>query len=77
MATSFTPETCPVSKDTKEFTGLSSEMLRILRKLKRDLKNCPSCDYFEDCPTLKAFNSSVAAAIATVNEEWNLTVPIE
>ncbi len=70
----FTPETCPVKKDTQAMTGLSAEMQRTLRKLKRDLRRCPACEFVENCPTLKAFNSTVDAAILAVNEEWQQAI---
>jgi hypothetical protein len=66
------PQDCPILEDTAHLQGLSQDMLRTLRKLKRDLRNCEKCACVYDCPVLKEFNASVQTAIQEVLDEWNL-----
>ena len=46
-------------------------MIVAMRKLRRDLENCPSCPHYPDCPILDQFNAAVAIAIEQVNAIWN------
>jgi len=73
MSQTYSPENCPIKARAKTISSLSAEMRRTLRKLRSDLRHCPECSAGEDCPILAHFNGQVQAAIAAVNEEWNMT----
>jgi len=62
---------CPVQRHTREIKSHSRSMLVAMRKLRRDLENCPRCTHYPDCPILKQFNAAVAIAIEQVNAFWN------
>lgn len=70
------PPSCPIYGDVAAISGLSRDMRRQLRKLKRDLQACDSCAQMDNghCPFLDSFQSQVNAAITAVTEEWNLAV---
>ncbi len=61
---------CPILQDTQQIQGLSHDLTKSIRKLRRDLRKCQSCPSFEDCPTLKEFNSIVDAAILATPARW-------
>jgi hypothetical protein len=63
---------CPVQKDVSQIQDLSKDLTRSMRKLRRDLLACQSCDAAEDCPVLREFNLNVTAAIDQITDEWNL-----
>jgi hypothetical protein len=72
------PASCPiydeVAADVVALTGLSRDMLRTLRKLKRDLVACGECPNYDgrQCPFLSEFQAQTNAAINEVWEEWNM-----
>ena len=70
------PPSCPIYGDVAAISDLSRDMLRQLRKLRRDLQACESCQEMDDgkCLFLESFHSQVNQAINTVTEEWNLAV---
>jgi hypothetical protein len=76
------PPSCPIygdiAADVAALTGLSRDMLRQLRKLRRDLKACEECPNYDpglsgnrQCPFLSEFQAQTNAAINEVWEEWN------
>jgi hypothetical protein len=72
----MTPSNCPVLEDTARISGLSHDLVRTLRKLRRDLLACRKCSCFEACPILADFNSKVQLAISEVSDEWDCTPPL-
>ena len=65
--------TCPVCHDTQRITTLSKDMIRAIRKLRRDLKACESCSIDpEDCPIRQNLNSQIQVAIQEVVDTWGL-----
>ena len=67
------PSPCPVLDDTVLIQSLSTDLVKTLRKLRRDLRACESCPGVDECPVLKNFNGQVTTAIHEVIEEWGLT----
>ncbi len=66
-----TTPACPVLQDTQHIQGLSHDLTKALRKLRRDLTRCEQCPSYDDCPILKEFNSQVQAALDEVSAEWD------
>jgi hypothetical protein len=64
---------CPVLQDTRNIQGLSHDLAKSIRKLRRDLKACESCPSYDECAVLKEFNSLVQSAINEVSAEWDQT----
>lgn len=61
---------CPILQDTHQIQGLSHDLTRTLRKLRRDLLACQKCPNYDNCQVLKDFNSLVEIAITEASEEW-------
>jgi hypothetical protein len=65
--------TCPVCNDKAKITSLSKDMVRLLRKLRRDMRACNTCTVDKDaCPILIDLNSQILIAINSVQEAWDL-----
>lgn len=64
---------CPIGADVSLVVALSVSLGKALRKLRRDLRLCERCQKGEDCPLRQVYQSKVQAAIAQVQDEWNLT----
>lgn len=69
----MTPQSCPIREDVSRIQAHSQNLVKIMRKLRRDLNTCQNCACVEDCEVLKTFHSKVQAALLEVTEEWNLT----
>ncbi len=64
---------CPVCHDTKRIATLSKDMIRAIRKLRRDLKACNQCSIDpEDCPIRQNLDSQIQTAIQEVMKELDL-----
>lgn len=64
---------CQVCHDTQRISTLSKDMIRSIRKLRRDLKACTSCSVDPaDCPIRQNLSSQVQIAVQSVSDEWNL-----
>lgn len=63
---------CPVLRDTGQAVQLSHDLTRSLRRLRRDLGRCQSCERVAACTILAHFNGLVNQAIEEVVAEWNL-----
>lgn len=63
---------CPIQQDTAVLQSLSFDMLRTMRRIRRQLLNCPSCPAFDNCPTLDKLNTTIKTAISEITEEWQL-----
>jgi len=66
------PIECPIQKGAEKLSGLSEDMIRTMRQLRQDLKDCPECPLYWECPTLTHLNTSVQTAIQEVVDEWGL-----
>jgi hypothetical protein len=64
-------ENCPVKKDTEEIVGLGVDMVKALRRLRRDLQACERCGRL-NCGILETFHTQVDIAIQELNEEWGV-----
>jgi hypothetical protein len=62
---------CPVLQDTRQIQGLSHDLTKSLRKLRRDLDNCAKCPNYDNCQVLKDFNNMVNTALSEVAAEWD------
>ena len=67
----ITPVSCPVLRHVNHISGLSENLVRAMRLLRRDLDACAACPSGGDCPVLQDFNRQVQAAILEINEEWD------
>jgi len=66
---------CPVCHDTRRISTLSKDMIRAIRKLRRDLKACASCSIDPaDCPIRQNLDSQLQTAIHLIVDEWGLSV---
>ena len=63
---------CPLREDTARLAELGQDMTRYLRKLRRDLRRCASCEAGPECPILQEYHAVVEAAIDQVVREWGL-----
>jgi hypothetical protein len=68
-----TPQSCPVLQDTHQIQGLTHDLARTFRKLRRDLINCQKCPNYDDCQVLKEFNSLIQTAIDEAASEWEIS----
>jgi hypothetical protein len=68
---------CPIVQDTRQIQGLSRDLIKTLRKLRRDLLACVKCPNYNNCQVLKEFNSQVEAALDEVAHEWDYSTPQE
>jgi hypothetical protein len=66
----MTHTTCPVLKDTQRVVHSGEELLRALRRLRRDLLACQDCPSLDGCPLRAEFNLTIDALVAEINEEW-------
>jgi hypothetical protein len=65
------PKPCPIGVDSLKVAELSHDLVRALRRLRRDLQLCQSCSRDAAvCPLRSEFNSLVSQAIEEVWEEW-------
>lgn len=61
---------CPILLEAQHLADLSGDMLKSLRRLRRKLHLCQSCEHGQDCPALAFFRQQVNAAIELVAAEW-------
>jgi hypothetical protein len=67
------PKLCPIGADSLKVAALSHDLVRALRRLRRDMQLCQSCPRdAAACPLLGEFNSLVSQAIEEVWEEWEI-----
>lgn len=65
---------CPVCKDTRRLSALSKDMVKAMRKLRRDLRACNHCTVEKSvCPILENLNSQIQIAVQELVDEWNLS----
>ena len=65
---------CQVCTDAKRLGNLSKDMIRAIRKLRRDLVSCNSCVIDPDiCPIRINLDSQIDSSIQTIVDEWNLS----
>jgi len=62
---------CPVLQDTHQIQGLSHDLAKVLRKLRRDLISCHKCPNYDNCQVLQDFNNIVQTALGEVADEWD------
>jgi hypothetical protein len=58
-------------KGSGQVVDLSRDLIKTLRRLRRDLRMCARCKQTVTCPMLRDFNTQVQAAIDQINDEWN------
>jgi hypothetical protein len=63
---------CPIKRDAQDAVRHGGETLKAMRKLRRDIKHCPNCADYGDCPMLAEFNATVDRLILELQEEWGL-----
>ncbi|MCC6957973.1 MAG: hypothetical protein IT316_14330 [Anaerolineales bacterium] len=71
------PPTCPVFDDVSQIQARSKDLVRTMRKLRRDLRACESCPSCERCAILAAYQANVQSALDQLTEEWNLAATQE
>jgi hypothetical protein len=67
---------CPVLQDTRQIQGLSHDLAKSIRKLRRDLDKCSKCPNYDNCQVLKDFNNMVNTALGEVADEWDYTTSL-
>ena len=63
---------CPIKRDAHDAVKLGGATLKAMRKLRRDIRYCPHCPDYSDCPVLQEFNATVDRLILELQEEWGL-----
>jgi hypothetical protein len=66
-------QNCPIKKDAVDAANLGSEMLKTMRRLRRELLRCPRCPDFDDCPVLAEFRATIDEVLWELYEEWGLS----
>lgn len=69
----MTSPTCPILTDVSQIQAHSKDLVRTMRKLRRDLRTCETCPSAENCRILAAYQANVQTALDEITEEWNLT----
>ena len=65
------PSGCPIGEDSLKIAELSHDLLRALRRLRRDLQHCQACSRLAaGCPLRQEYNALVNQAVEEVWEEW-------
>lgn len=62
---------CPLQVTARNITVLSREMVKLLRKVRHDLKACNACARGPDCGLLEQFSAQIRTAINEVWSEFN------
>jgi hypothetical protein len=70
------PTNCPVQQDTQQIQGLTHDLTKTMRKMRRDVANCIKCSNYEECQVLKELDNMIQQAIQELNDEWTLTQTI-
>jgi hypothetical protein len=69
-----TPGGCPIGEDSLKIAELSHDLVRALRRLRRDLQHCQECarqtSQALGCPLRGEYNALVSQAVEEVWEEW-------
>jgi hypothetical protein len=66
---------CPIQRDTDHVISTTQELVRSMRKLRRDLTHCQACESGETCQLRSTFHAMIDVAIDEVNQEWNQPAP--
>ncbi len=70
---------CPIGEDSLKIAELSHDLVRALRRLRRDLQHCQDCARQRSaapgsegvrCPLRGEYNALVSQAVEEVWEEW-------
>ena len=61
---------CPLQVTARNITDLSKSMIKLLRKVRRDLQACNTCARGPDCSLLEQFGAQIRAAISEVWTEY-------
>jgi len=65
---------CPILHDSQHLAGLSQDMARTIRRIRRNLNLCDQCPSFADCAVLADLKSNVDTAIREVLSEMEITL---
>jgi hypothetical protein len=63
---------CPIWEDTNEIHKIGKEMYQSIRRLRRNITRCESCDHLETCGFRNQFNQIVNQVVNEVLESWAL-----
>lgn len=64
---------CPVIQNAEHVRKSGDNLLRLMRRLRRSLIACQSCQQLNECDFRLTFNAQVDAMIVELNDEWGLT----
>ena len=67
------PTDCPVIAQARQVSEKTSDLVRSIRQLKRQMRRCVTCPHSSACPVIVQFNQDVDAAIEQITIEWNLS----
>ena len=65
---------CPIKDDLEEFHRKSSDFIKAIRKIRRQMTRCKSCQALAPgCPYRAQFNQAVDQAIKEINLELRMS----
>lgn len=68
---------CPVVHQSQMVLDDARRLAVSMRKLRRMLRNCRSCDQGSACPLLQDINAQFNEALQMVMDQWQLRAPYE
>lgn len=68
---------CPVVGQSQLVLDDARRLAGSMRKLRRMLRNCHSCDQGNACPLLQDINAQFNEALQMVMDQWQLGAPYE
>lgn len=63
---------CSLQESARQVVRAGQDFAKAMRKLRRAQIACSRCEQGPSCPLRQQFNSQVDAAIAEVNELWEM-----
>jgi hypothetical protein len=66
------PFTCPVIQEAQNILAMSGNLTRAMRRLRKKMNRCSSCEFAGACPEMRHFQSQIITAIVELTDEWNL-----
>ncbi len=61
---------CPVKIHANLVIATSQDLAKELRRLKRDLNRCRSCEEYPDCVLWQEFNDMFDKVLEEIHHEW-------
>jgi recombinational DNA repair protein RecR len=68
------PTECPVYQDINEAMEQAQSFARAMRKLRKSMRACASCEHYDDCPVIRNFRTAIHMVIEEITQKWDLRV---